>query len=368
MSKWSGELKVALVGIYPPPYGGVSVHVQRLHARCLSNNIRCTVYDVSRRVKKAQNVVNVTRIWNWPRILASRQDVIHVHTTSMHWEIPAIFYYLARIKGSKYVLSYHSLRYSPQDFSPPGRWMMKVILSSAAHCIAVNPEIRDGLIALGARTDKISVIPAFLPPAANLHKIDEIPREVRDFMENHSPVISAGAFRMVFHDGQDRYGIDMCIEMCTRLKSIYPRVGVVFCLPEIGDRAYFARLQQEIKDKNVADSFLFVTKHPGEVYPIWQKSDIFVRPTNSDGDAVSLREALYLKTPSVASDAAPRPEGTVIFRNRDVEDFIARVKMVWDNYDDYREKTNSLKIESGLKEILQVYRGVADKDRVSQIY
>jgi len=351
------------VGVYPPPYGGVSIHVHRLHALCLDNNIRGTVWDISRRVKNARNVVNMSRPWNWLRVLTCRQDVIHVHTTGMHWIIPALFYYLARITGAEYIVSYHSLRFGPRDFNALGRRVLKKVLSSASRCIADSPEIRESLIALGALPEKISVIPAFLPPAANQRKIDEIPGEVRNFMENHEPVISAGAFRVVFYEGQDRYGIDMCIELCARLKNSYPRIGVVFCLPEIGDEAYFARLQQDIREKNVADSFMFVTKALGEVYPIWQESDIFVRPTNSDGDAVSLREALYLKTPSLASDVTPRPEGTVLFRNRDVEDFIDRVKMVWDNYDEYRSKITSLEGSSGADEILNIYRGLAGKSQ-----
>ena len=211
MAKKTGELKVALVGSYPPPYGGVSIHVQRLHAQCLDNHIQCTVFNNSRYVKRVKHILNLSRVWNWPRILISRQDIIHVHTTSMHWKIPALFFYLAKIKGAKFILSYHSLRYNAQDFSLPGRKMIRVILTSAARCIADSWEIKEGLLSLGAKPERISVIPAFLPPAINQRKIDEIPREVREFMESHTPVISAGAFRVVLYNGQDRYGIDMCI-------------------------------------------------------------------------------------------------------------------------------------------------------------
>ena len=136
-------------------------------------------------------------------------------------------------------------------------------------------------------------------------------------------------------------------------------------MPDIGDHDYFSKLKQAIREKNIEDGFLFVTQPLDEIYPIWQKSDIFVRPTSSDGDAVSLREALYLKTPSVASDVVSRPEGTVLFKNRDVADFIARVKMVWDNYDYYKSRMESIEMTSGLSEILKVYRSLAGKSTVS---
>jgi hypothetical protein len=39
--------------------------------------------------------------------------------------------------------------------------------------------------------------------------------------------------------------------------------------------------------------------------PLLKKSDVFVRPTNTDGDA----------------DAIPRPEGTILFKSWDINDF-----------------------------------------------
>jgi glycosyltransferase involved in cell wall biosynthesis len=364
MSKRSGEIKVALVGAYPPPYGGVSTHVQRLHELCLENNIRCTVFDVSRYVKKARNVVNLSRPWQWPHLLASRQDIIHVHTTSMHWVIPAIFRILSCIKDAKYVLSYHSLRYSARDFGPLGRRMMKVVLSSAAHCIAVNEEIKEKLITLGAVPERVSVIPSFLPPVKKESEIAAIPREVRDFMDGHKPVISASAFRPVIHEGIDRYGIDMCLELCAELQKVYPLVGLVFCLPDAGDGQYFREMQCRIAEKGMDGNFLFHTR-PGQFYPLLMKSDIFVRPTNADSYGISVAEALYFGVPAVASDVCPRPEGAELFKSRDIEDFIARVKTVWDNYGHHKSKIESLEVASGRGGILDIYRNLVDKGAVS---
>jgi hypothetical protein len=53
---------------------------------------------------------------------------------------------------------------------------------------------------------------------------------------------------------------------------------------------------------------------------ILETSDLFLRATNTDGDATSLREALALDVPVAASDASPRPEGVVLFRKRDTRD------------------------------------------------
>ena len=185
------KLKVALIGVYPPPYGGVSIHIQRLLAGCLGNNISCTVFDASRRVKKVPGVVNISRIWNWLRFLASGQDIVHVHTSAINWVIPVIFFYLARIKGAGFVLSYHSLRNDCGDFGTLGLKMMKAMLKSASHCIAISSDIKEKLVSMGARPERVSIIPSYLPPVIKEEEIAEIPQNVWDFMAGHTPLISA---------------------------------------------------------------------------------------------------------------------------------------------------------------------------------
>jgi len=60
--------------------------------------------------------------------------------------------------------------------------------------------------------------------------------------------------------------------------------------------------------------------------PVISRSDLFLRPTTTDGDAVSVREALELGVPVVASDAVPRPDAVVLYRAGDLADFVAKVR------------------------------------------
>ncbi|MFN7135061.1 MAG: glycosyltransferase, partial [Myxococcales bacterium] len=55
-------------------------------------------------------------------------------------------------------------------------------------------------------------------------------------------------------------------------------------------------------------------------------SDVFVRPTYADGDALSVREALSLGRPVVASAVGFRPEGTTLFRTGDALDLAEKVE------------------------------------------
>jgi glycosyltransferase involved in cell wall biosynthesis len=208
---------------------------------------------------------------------------------------------------------------------------------------------------LGIKPENVNeqVIPGFIPPIVKAEEIAQISQEVWDFIHSHSPILTANAFRISFYDGQDLYGIDLCIYLCTDLKANYPRIGFVFCLPDIGDHKYFSKMREKIRDCKVEDNFLFVTK-PCPYYPILSKSDVFVRPTNTDGDAISLREALYFKVPAVASDAVVRPEGTILFKNRDVDDFTAKVRHVLDDYESSKERLETVKLEDNFEKLLRL--------------
>jgi hypothetical protein len=51
-----------------------------------------------------------------------------------------------------------------------------------------------------------------------------------------------------------------------------------------------------------------------------KSADIFARPTLTDGDSVSIHEALQLGTTVVASNATPRPAGVLVYESGDVHD------------------------------------------------
>lgn len=98
------------------------------------------------------------------------------------------------------------------------------------------------------------------------------------------------------------------------------------------------------------------------------KCDVFVRPTNTDGDAVSLREALYFWIPSVASDAVQRPEGTVLFNSRDIDDFTAKVKDMIDIYERYKRISETVKMEDNFEKIMEVYRMLSESQDIQKRY
>src|SRR5205814_3643851 len=128
-----------------------------------------------------------------------------------------------------------------------------------------------------------------------------VPPSVEEFLRRHSPVIGA-----VASIGPE-YGLPLIAEAAVRLRPAYPRLGLLLMGPAGFERA------------DLDGSLLLAGQLPHDTaLAVMGRLDVFVRPTYFDGDASSVREALALGVPVVASDTDFRPEGVVVFRRGDV--------------------------------------------------
>ncbi len=138
--------------------------------------------------------------------------------------------------------------------------MVQFALKSTTALIVVNSDIRKFCISLGVDPDKIYLIPAFIPPVVREAETGVIPQKILDFFDMHDPVLSANAFKIKFFNNEDVYGIDLCIELCHRLKQRWNTLGLLFLLPQTGDKDYFTHLKQRIAELNLENNFLFITE------------------------------------------------------------------------------------------------------------
>jgi len=357
MEKGNNNFKVAIIGPYPPPYGGISVHVQRMHHFLQERNNKHVIYTKIDMEKADLVNIDKQKRWLLKYFFTAKENILHFH--SIDWK-ERVLIGLMGFLGKKVILTIHGESLNNQ--LNQSNWLKRKILiwaiKNIKNIIAVNPKIKSLLISLGIKPKKVECVPAFIPPAIKHEDIAEIPKEVWEFIDSHTQIISANAFRISFYNNQDLYGIDMCIDLCANLKRYYPQIGLVFCLPDIGNYEYFNKMKQKIKEKHLEYNFLFQTK-PRQLYPILMKSDLFVRPTNTDGYSVSVAEAIYFKVPTVASNVCQRPEGTNLFKSRDIDDFTLRVRCVLGNYKQYKNKLKDIELENNAEKILEIYQKLA---------
>jgi len=200
------------------------------------------------------------------------------------------------------------------------------MLNNAKYVQVVNPEYEDFIKKLKVKNENIFIKNAFLPPPLEEENkiLDTYKTELMDFIKEKNPLIIANGSSIIFFNNVDLYGLDMCIELTAKLKKDYPNLGFLFALANKNRNApYLKKMMLLIKKLKIEDNFYFLSGH-NELWPIFKKSDLLVRPTNTDGDSISIREALYFKTSVVASDVTSRPKECYIFKNRDFRDFYSK--------------------------------------------
>jgi glycosyltransferase involved in cell wall biosynthesis len=65
----------------------------------------------------------------------------------------------------------------------------------------------------------------------------------------------------------------------------------------------------------ILPSNIFIISAPHNFFEVLKLSDAFLRTTTTDGDALSVKEALYLNKPVLATNVVDRPQGVVLVEN-----------------------------------------------------
>jgi glycosyltransferase involved in cell wall biosynthesis len=214
------------------------------------------------------------------------------------------------------------------EYSPWRARLAGFALRNMDLVVCVNEELRNAAESLGVEAQKLISAPGFLPPEPGASDPCLLPSDTVDFVESHRPIIAANG-KVNWYKGMDLYGLDLLVDLVADLSADYPNIGLVVAFWDHSreDDSYLADLRDRARKLGVEKSVLFQTRS-AKFLPVLSKADAFVRPTCTDGDANSVREALYLGVPCVASDCVGRPEGTTLFRSRSGEDLVRQVRLV----------------------------------------
>lgn len=307
--------KVWIIGQCPPPLGGVTVFNYRY-----ANLLRKMDFPVE--IIDLNAMPLSTRLANLVRLMGARRSLIHFSVLPGRGLLTAIL--LSPFHPHVAFLD-HGWSRAFTGMSSRELVARRLFFRRVDRCILVNEHLRanyaEARIPLPSGT---IVRNAFLPPPLE----DEgrirstYSAETLRFVSSRRPLIIANAFKLVFYNGVDLYGLDMCVELALQLKGRFANLGLLFALASVGDPQYFAALRERIRNLNLESYFHFLCDQK-ELWPLFRSADLMVRPTCVDAYGVSIREALYFGCPAVASDVCTRPKGTTVFPNRDTNAFVS---------------------------------------------
>lgn len=310
--------KIKILQIGPISYvGGVSIHIKRL-TQLLRDEINFSIIDDSPVDVCLYNYINIRDYKNFKKIIAQvrSSDLIHIH--SGNWVIRIFTLFLSIIFNKKNIVTLHSYRVSKVV-----NILTSVFLHKSTNIIAVNDKIANRL---SKKLKKKTIIrEAFVPPALVTEVLPEDLREIIQ-KQNEKVLICANAFRIQKYLGGELYGLDQCIEVAKKAKNNNFQLHIIFVIGTIRDKdlEYFNFFKSLITQNEIED---YITIYPKTIsfVELIKSCNIVVRPTLTDGDALTIREALYLKKQVIASDIVNRPKGTVVYKTADSEDLYNKI-------------------------------------------
>jgi glycosyltransferase involved in cell wall biosynthesis len=297
-------MRIALVGDWPRPYGGVSVHVAALARELWARGLDVRVLDIGKGNHAGGGILPVRGPLRYAAALggaAAEGRLLHVHTSGANaksWVVALAAGRARRPGAPRGVLTVHSG--SAPAFlrgDPAHRVLAAAACAAFGTVVGVNEEIADALSGAGVPPARLAVLPAFSP---SVIEPPEAPRGLAEFRAAHAPLLAAALLPSPI------YGADLLLPAFEALRRRRPRAGLVL-FGEGSDRAAL---------RGSGRLGLGEIPHAAAL-AVLEAADVFVRPTRADGDAVSVREALALGCRVVASDVGFRPSGCLLYPAED---------------------------------------------------
>ncbi len=342
-------MHVLQLGPYPPPRGGVQTNMLAIQDELLKNGCRSSIISIT----KGGNNGNHENLY-LPRssyqllrlILTLEYDILHLHIGgNLSVRLQMLIFICGMFSRGKSVMTFHSGGYAVskqgQNASPWG--IRGFVFRRLDRIIVVNKSMIEMFRKFGVKPNRILMISPFALEKPGPEII--IPKKFRAFWEDHERIlITVGLL-------ETDYDLPQQIEVMEKVLSRYPKTGLVI----IGSGSIETTLRDLIASKPFAEHIMLAGDTPRDVVlRLIEDSDLMLRTTVFDGDAISIREALFLGTPVIATDNGMRPDGVTLIGVRNIDQLLAAIESEFENSPE-RVKSTDDGLEN-IRAILSTYR------------
>ncbi|MDD5232436.1 MAG: glycosyltransferase family 4 protein [Syntrophales bacterium] len=318
-------MKVLLVGAYPPPYGGLQVHLAGLQNYLERKGHSCFVVNLGKNKKlRSSKVTSPTTSIGVARHLWKRRDhVCHLHFGgNLHARILLLALFAGVIFPGGCATTIHSgglpVWGIPAD--PLRRMLMRMSFSRSRAIICVNRRIAGFFGDLGIRRDRIHVVSPFAAPDGAGRR--QLAPFLELFMKKKTRILcSIGLL-------EEEYDIPLLLSAFRRYAAFNPGAGLVV----IGSGSLRSMIEDRIITAGLSGKVLLTGDlDHAQTLGVLSSSDCYIRASRYDGDCISLREAIHFGIHSIATDTGLRPEGAVLFQPGNEDELLERMLAIPDS-------------------------------------
>lgn len=357
------KFQIKEYSVIPPPYGGVSVYLYRLIRRLNEDGISTGGYYLKEcndsEILNSQlfdcfewdnNMSGLKKIvLHVSRILKAVQhyEVIHIHGQELIY-LHALMLLFRRVK---IVVTVHNsmivnFYYKSSFFT---KWGLRYLAEQDVQWIAVSQESKQELLKLpfSFRND-IEVIPAYIPDDDSCNSL---PHEMIQYISSHKKNISFYGRSFMMHNGEDVYGFKTIIRAYSGIKSrMNLSVGLVLCISDTSNSERIKELRNYASEFEVENDIFWQIGGIKGIKNLWHLSDLYIRPTSTDGDSVAVRDAIAEGAYVIASDVCIRPDEVVLYRYNDDNDLINKSLAILQ-----QTRRKAVNVETFYKQMKDIY-------------
>jgi glycosyltransferase involved in cell wall biosynthesis len=276
--------------------------VVAIHERLQDRGVRSSVISLSRHRQTGiphvffpNSALEVGKL-----LLTLPANIVHFHIGGdITNRLVALAALINALPGRRSVLTLHSGGYPT---SPQARETRRVKLIHAAFrkfdaLVGVNPEVKAFLANSGIAPEKVHQLEPF-PHLTRVKPGNATDPRLDSFCAMQKPLLATVGLL------EPEYDLALQFTVLRLLRQTYPEVGLVI----VGSGSLRDELARQIALEPHNERILLAgdVPHPVTIELI-RRADVLLRTTLYDGDAISVREALQLGTPVVATDNGMRP-------------------------------------------------------------
>lgn len=235
------------------------------------------------------------------KALLTRQKTLFILNSMRPWFVYAAASLIAR--SSRIALFDHNhSRNHPPNGTRRREWRKVAKKTTFFIC---NQRLVENYSGVVASCDLETFTPFIVPDASReSEQLSKFSRAIVDKMVRAESVIITSAGKNGREtNGTETYGISDILDLAEDLLIAKPGALVVLAIAELqaADEYLVAR------SARLSNVLLINEKH--EVWPLLRFCNVYLRATVTDGDSVSVREALHFGLTVIATDLPGRPEG-----------------------------------------------------------
>lgn len=311
--------KVLILGTLPPPVGGVSIHVKRLVELLEKHNIVFSFLSL-----KSSFCFIFFRIFT--------HQIIHLHCSNVYFRcLLAFFCFLLR---KKLWITYHG------NLGRYNRWKNSLDYLSV-YFVDIPIVLNEHSFWLARKWNgKVKWISSFLPPQQEEQLSMTLLGQLHELRSTYKLLCSTNVSAVAFDDRQQEiYGIVALLDLFETRKS-----DCLLVSDSSGNyKDYILTIRKKIP-KNV----VFIAENHS-YYALLKEVDCMIRNTLTDGDALSVKEALFLKKYVCATDVVSRHYAVNTYHT---------LQELGELLDKYRETEYLLEHLSAEQELLNLYQNI----------